>query len=195
MKLKAFILTLFLAAATASVALADDGHGKGKGHDAVAASTSTTGSTTTTTGDEHGKSDEHKADAAKKHDACKPSFSLNLQGTVAAAPTATSVAVLVVKGNGHAKALAGKQVTVDASTAKVVKQGQKKLADLVAGDRVEVKARACANADLTTLSLVATQIVVLGAKGKDDDDDDHAKPVSSSTSTTTTTTAAPTTTR
>jgi hypothetical protein len=206
MKLKALILALCLAAATASVALADDGHGKGKENgsgkgaggavtQAAASSTSsTTGSVTTTSAEkEHGKSAEHKGDDAKKAGAtCKPSFSLNLHGSVAAAPAGTTVAVLVAKGNGHAKGLAGKQVSVDASGAKVVKKGKKAVADLAVGDRVEVKAKACANADLTKLSIVATQIVVLGAKGKDDDDD-RAKTTSTTSTTASTSSTSSTT--
>lgn len=188
MKLKALLLALVVAGLTASYALADDGgHGKGKGKSGHGLVASTSADTTTTTGDDADGDDdgahEGKAKAKAKQETCRPSFSVNLAGKVATAPSADSFALLVSKGNAHGRKLAGKQLTVDASHAKVVKHGKRKAADLAAGDRVLVKARACVDLAEGTVSVVARQVVVLGGKH----DDGSSTSTSTSTSTTTST--------
>jgi hypothetical protein len=168
MKLKALLLALFVAGFSASFALADDGHGKadkgkGKGEDR-AASVHT----------EAGK-------AAR----CRPSVEVELRGTVAAAPTAGSLAVLVTKGGAAGVSVVGKQLTFDTTSAR-------KPATLASGDTVQVKGRACVDLVAGTAKLVAERVEA--KRG-------GAKPATSTTttttttSTTTTTNAAPTTTR
>lgn len=183
MRLKALMLTLLVAGLTASIAFAGGpppgkGNGNGKGKGAVAAATtsgSTSSSTTTTTPAAPGK-----GKGAAKKPACTPSRQVNLSGTVAADPSGGSFALAVTSGNANGKALAGKQLTVDASTAKVVEHGRKTVADLAKGDRVLVKAKTCQAVDAAA-TFVASQVVVLGAKTT-------STSSSSSTSSTTSTT-------
>jgi hypothetical protein len=166
MKLKALLLALFVAGFSASYALADDGHGKGdKRKDDKRAETVRT---------EGGKSVR-----------CRPSVEVELRGTVAAAPTATSLVLLVGKGGAEGASLAGKQLTFDTTAAR-------KPATLASGDTVQVKGRACVDLVAGTAKLVAERVEA--KRG-------GAKPTTSTatttttTSTTTTTNAAPTTTR
>ena len=150
MRLKALLLTLFVAGLTASIAIAAPPPGKGK-----PTSSSSVSSTTTTTA---------KGKSAAKKPACTPRKQVNLVGTLAADPAADGTfGLAVTSGNANGKKLAGTQLTVDASHAKVVKQGKKTVAALKSGDRVQVKAKTC-TAVGATAPFVATQVVVLGAK-------------------------------
>src|SRR3954462_12252894 len=127
MKLKAFLLAVFVAGFSASLALADPGHGKGgdkgKGDD-------DRGAAVVTSGDSVKKSDGGKTGT------CRPRIELELRGTVAAAPTTTALAVLVTKGGAQGASLAGKQLSFDLTGARVSSA-------LKAGDAVQVKATAC----------------------------------------------------
>ncbi|HSP70809.1 MAG TPA: hypothetical protein VLN26_00470 [Gaiellaceae bacterium] len=190
MKLKALMAALLVAGLSASIALAgpppgkSNGDANGKGGVAVAASTSSsTSSTTSTTATRPGK-----GKGAAKKPACTPNRQVNLSGTLAADPTGGSFALAVTGGNAFGKSLKGKQLTVDASHAKVVKHGQKTVAALAKGDRVRVKAKACQPVDAAA-TFVAMQVVVLGAKGSG-----GGTSSTSSTSSTTSTVAESTTT-
>jgi hypothetical protein len=157
MKLKALLLALFVAGLTASYALADDGHGKGKGK-----------------GDaEHGAKATTVAPATR----CRPAIELELRGTLASAPTATAVAVLVTKGGAEGQSLAGKQLTLDVTGARVA-------AGLTAGSTVQVKGRACVDIVAGTVKLVAQSVQAKRSESP-----------TTSTSTSTTTSTAATTTR
>ena len=190
MKLKALLLTLCTAGLMVSVAVAaspqDKGGkpGQGKSDPVVQATTGTS------TGErEHGKG------AAKGHEkkdrACKSARKLQFQGEFVAAG-AGGFAMTVKKGNHHAKALVGKQVSILVD-AKTRFHGKKKaLADLVAGDRLTVQADAC-RADATpgqaaATSFLARKVGVKGAKSGDDDKDETTTTSTSSTTTTGTTT-------
>jgi hypothetical protein len=93
---------------------------------------------------------------------CKPRIAVILKGTLAA-PGSSSISVKVTSSNRWGRAYVGgsdKSIAVNAST-KVRRQGEKTLADLKAGDRVLVQARAC-KADLAnsaTPALTATKVV------------------------------------
>ncbi|MGZ4353029.1 MAG: hypothetical protein ACXVZ4_05755 [Gaiellaceae bacterium] len=194
MKLKALMAALLVAGLTATVALAGPPPGKGNGNSngkgkpgaTVAASTSSsTSSTTSTTATRPGK-----ASGASNRPACHPNKQVNLSGTLAADPTGGSFALAVSGGNAFGKSLKGKQLTVDASNAKVVKHGQKTVAALAKGDRVQVKAKACKPVDEAAV-FVATQVVVLGAKGSADDGTSSTSSTSSTTATVASATTTP----
>jgi hypothetical protein len=149
MKFKAVLFAAAIAAIAASVGWAAPPPGKGN-------------STATTT-----------AAAAPQ---CGSTVSYILNGKFTAAGT-DSFTFTVTHSNKHG-VKAGKNATVyvDATT-KFARNGEAaKLADLVAGDRLNVQARACRKADAATLKLVAKRVVA------------HA-PATTTTSTTTTTTS------
>ena len=135
MKLKALLLALFVAGLTASYALADDGHGKGR--------------------DEHGHAQKAVATTTTSVTRCRPAIELELRGTLAAAPTATSVAVLVTKGGAESQSLAGKQLTLDVTGARVA-------SGLAAGATVQVEGRACVDIAAGTVKLVAQSVQAKG---------------------------------
>jgi len=120
MRLRVFVTALAAACVSVSVAVAAPPPGKGK--------PPTTGA------------------------GCKPKVTVVLKGTLATTPgaAATSLLVNVTSGNRWARAyVAAAQPTSVAvgSNTKIRRQGKKTLADLLAGDRVLVQARAC-KADL-----------------------------------------------
>jgi hypothetical protein len=82
---------------------------------------------------------------------CRPSIELELAGTAASAPSGGSLAVLVSKGGAEGAQLAGKQLTLDVSQAKL--HGQ-----VAAGAPLRVHARACVDLVALTVKLVATQV-------------------------------------
>lgn len=125
-----------------------------------------------------GGHDKGKSATAKP---CRPSVELELAGTVAAAPSGGSLAVLVTKGGAQGQQLNGKQLTLDLSQAKV-------RGTLAPDAAVKVHARACVDLVALTVKLVATEVKA----GKGEDDGDHHG-TSSSTSSTTSTTASTTT--
>lgn len=171
MKLKALLLALFVAGVTASFAVADDGHGSSgehkKGNEHAALTTTTT---TGTTAKHDGEGDRGKSTK------CRPSIELELRGTVAAAPSATALAVLVGRGGAQGASLAGKQLTLDVT-------GLKQPATLNQGDNVRVHARACVDLVAGTVKLVATKVDAKKDDGK------TTSSTATTTSTTTTTTA------
>jgi hypothetical protein len=153
MKFKALLFAAAVAAIAASVGWAAPPPGKG-------------GNATTTT-----------AAAAPQ---CGSTVSYILNGKFTAAGT-DSFTFTVTHSNKHG-VKAGKTATVyvDATT-KFARNGQAaKLADLVAGDRLNVQARACRKADAATLKLVAKRVVA------------HAPATTTTTTTTSTEPAAPT---
>ncbi|HXH87695.1 MAG TPA: hypothetical protein VNI55_03720 [Gaiellaceae bacterium] len=188
--MKALLLTLFTAGLMVSVAVAASpqdkgGPGKGKpekGKPGAVAST-TTGTTT-------GESEPGKGKGSDKARACKNARKLQFHGEFVAAG-AGGFAMTVKKGNRHARALAGKQVSVLVD-AKTRFHGKKRtLAALVAGDRLSVQASACKN-DAAANTLLARKVGVKGAKSDakdDEDDEDDDETTTGSTTTTSTTTA------
>jgi hypothetical protein len=138
MKLKALILALFVAGVASSFALAGPPEGKGKGD------ASSTGATT---------------QAAAP--ACKPNVSFILKGTVETV-AADSFTMQAAKGNSHFRKLKlanPVNVLVDAKTKF---NGHRKLADLKAGNRVNVQVRGCKKADPATFVLLAKRVAVQG---------------------------------
>lgn len=175
MKLKALLLALFVAGVTASFALADSGHGKSgdhRGSDNRAPVTSTTATTTVRADDD--------ADKGKSKSICRPKIELELAGKVAAGPSATALALLVVKGGAQGASLAGKQLTLDVS-------GLKKPVAVRQGDSVRVHARACVDLATLTVNLVAESV----SSGKGD----HGTGSTTTTTSSSTTTTLQTTTR
>jgi len=167
LKLKALVITfLFAAGVVASVAVAKGpppGKGKNKDDDAAAVSTGTTGTT------ERGKGKNKKKD--RQAAACRPTVTFDLKGEFVSAsagtttPTtgtaATGPTVLgtfdmkVTSANKHGRRYVGETVTVsyDQKTS-FRRRGHADIEDFVAGDRLNVKVRACKP-----------------AKSDDDDDD------------------------
>ncbi len=174
MKLKALLLALFVAGFSASFALADDGHEKGGGDRAKTehGTTSAHSEGKDTTASVHSEDREH----AKK---CRPGIEVEVRGTVAAAPTATALAVLVTKGGAEGASLAGKQLTFDLTNAR-------RPSSLKQGDFVQVKGRACVDLVAGTAKLVAERVEAKRAE--------ETKPSSSTTTTTTTASVTTTTT-
>lgn len=159
MRLKALLTAAVVAAAAVSVAVAAPPPGKGKGQEQAAKAQAKAEAKTA------------KAEAKAARAACKPTVSFVLKGTyvsgAADAAGAGSFAMQVTQANKHARSYAGKQATVktDAAT-KIRRQGKAKLADLQAGDRLNVHVRACKRADAATLELLAKQVVAQGAKSE-----------------------------
>ena len=107
-------------------------------------------------------------------------------------PGAGGFAMEVKGGNRAGKSLAGKQVTVivDEQT-KIRKHGKATIADLAAGDHLNVQGRAC-KLDSQALTLLARHVVVTG--GDDDKkDDDEGTTTGTTTSSETTSTESTTT--
>jgi hypothetical protein len=110
------------------------------------------------------KAQEKAAAKAAKATSCKPKVAFVLKGTYvsgsADASGVGSFAMQVTKANKHGRAFAGKQATIktDAST-KIRRAGKATLADLKAGDRLNVHVRGCKGADPATLELVAKRVV------------------------------------
>ena len=123
MKRIALLFLLFcLGLMTASFAVAKDGPGKGKGKDKKSSSTTAT-----------------SADPAT----CHPKISVILKGKFASG-AGTSFTMDVTQSNSHGRAHVGNAVTlmVDDKT-KFRRKGNAELSDFVAGDRLNVQARAC----------------------------------------------------
>jgi len=99
---------------------------------------------------------------------CRPQVSVVLKGTLVGPPGAagTSFTMNVTSANRHGQAYLGPPqpvtILIIAAKTKVRRQGKKSLADLAAGDRLLVQARACkadlantARAPLTAVRIVA----------------------------------------
>ena len=184
MKLKALLLTLCtagiavsLAVAAASAAVAE----KGKPGKPVAAASTGDTTTGTTTTSKKGKG------AAKKAEKCKPAKKIVVTGEFVAAATG-GFAMKVTGGNKAAKPWKGKQATVLVDDKTRFNGKKKGLADIAAGDRVNVQGYSC-KADVAAGSLLARKVTSKAPKGADDEEDDDTTTTSTTTTTTTTTTA------
>ena len=178
MKLKVLLLALFTAGFAVSIAVAASPATVDKGKPTVA--TATDGSTTGTTTSESKKGKGH----AKQAERCKPARKIEVKGEFVAAGSG-GFAMKVTGGNKAAKPWKDKQVTVLVDDKTKFSGKKRKLADLVAGDRLNVQGYAC-KADVAAGSLLARKVTSKGAKGAKDGDDDE------STTTTAATTAATT---
>jgi len=178
MKAKTLLVALFVAGLVVSVAVAAPGpknHGKG------GATTTTSTSAGTTTTSEHGKG---KAKGHGKQD-CRPRRAVVLRGDFVG-PGAGGFAMQVKGGNKLGRSLAGKQVTVLVDDAtKIRKHGKATLADLAAGDKLNVQGRAC-KLDAQALTLLARHVVVRGGDDEKDEDDEGSTTSSATTQSTTT---------
>jgi hypothetical protein len=136
MKTMALALSLLAAGLGSSLALASPGHGHGD-----------------TTTASHGK---------REQSACRPTVSFVLNGTFLAAGTdGSSFSMNVTHSNHHAKLLgASPTVSVDAKT-RIVRNGKRSaLADLQAGDWLNVRARSFKIVPVGTIpALVAKRVV------------------------------------
>ena len=170
MKLKALLLALFTAGFAVSVAVAAAPADKGRPGKPEAAAKA-----------------ERPAKAAKVEKACKPSRKIVVRGEFVSA-SATGFALKIAGGNRPAKPWKGKQATVLVDDRTRFNGAKRKLADLAAGDRVNVQGYAC-KADAAAGSLLARKVTTRGAQ-----DDDAADETTSTGTTTGTTTTGTTTT-
>lgn len=174
MKLKALLLALFTAGFAVSIAVAASPAASNEGTPTVA--TVTDG--TTTSEAKHGKGH------AKKAERCRPSKKVVVTGEFVAAG-AGGFALKVSGGNKPAKAWKGKQATVLVDDKTRFNGKKHKLADLAAGDRVNVQGFAC-KADVAAGTLLARKVTTKAPKGAKEEDDDE-----STTTAATTTNATP----
>lgn len=193
MKLKTLLLCLCAALTLTSVAVAERGPGEGEREKPAAAQKDK--------GKDRAKA--AKAKAAKKRaarlaakeeaevlDSCRPRVSYVLRGSFVSAAAGeegtTLVAMLVAKGNKHAKRYAGKQVTVTVGErTRVVRRGPAEASELAAGDTLHVQVRGCKSAD-DSMALYAKKLVAKPAHAEDEDDDDEDETTTGTTTTTTT---------
>ena len=171
MKLKALLLALFTAGFAVSIAVAASPATVEKGKPTV--STATDG--TTTSAAKKGKGH------AKKAAACKPARKIVVRGEFVAAGGG-GFAMKVVGGNKAAKAWKDKQATVLVDDKTRFKGKKRTLADLVAGDRLNVQGYSC-KADAAAGSMLARKVTSKAPKDAADEDDEE------STTTVVTTTA------
>jgi hypothetical protein len=172
MKLKALLLALFTAGFAVSIAVAaTPATTVDKGTPTV--STATDGTTTSSKGKGH----------AKKAAACKPARKIVAQGEFVAAG-AGGFAMKVTGGNKAAKAWKDKQATVLVDDKTRFNGKKRKLADLVAGDRVNVQGFAC-KADVAAGTLLARKVTSKAPKVAEEDADEEST-TTATTSTVTT---------
>ena len=185
MKLKALLLALFTAGFAVSIAVAATPATVEKGKPSPIVATATDGTTTTSSEAKKGKGH------AKKAAACKPSKKIVATGEfIAAGPTSGSTAGFAMKvtgGNKPAKAWKDKQATVLVDDKTRFNGKKRKLADLVAGDRVNVQGYAC-KADAAAGSMLARKVTSKGPKGAEDDDEGTTTSTATTTAATTTAT-------
>src|SRR6186997_2190718 len=172
MKLKALLLALFTAGFAVSIAVAASPAATNEGTPTVA--TVTDG--TTTSEATHGKSH------AKKAEKCKPSKKVVVTGEFVAAG-AGGFALKVNGGNKPAKAWKGKQATVLVDDKTRFNGKKHKLADLAAGDRVNVQGYAC-KADVAAGTLLARKVTTKAPKGAKEDDDESTTTAATTTNAT-----------
>ncbi len=177
MKLKALLLALFTAGFAVSIAVAASPAAVEKGTPTVSTSTDGT-STTTSTSASKGKGH------AKRAAACRPAKKIVLTGEFVAAG-AGGFAMKVTGGNKPAKAWKGKQATVLVDDATRFNGKKRKLADLAAGDRLNVQGYSC-KADVATGSVLARKVTSKAPKGADDGTTTTATTTDTTTTTTTT---------
>ena len=105
---------------------------------------------------------------------CKPRVTVVLKGTLEGAPLSVDVTSGNRWGRAYVEGTANTSIAVNDDT-KVRRQGQKKITDLVVGDRVLVQAKVC-KADLkdnAMPALMASKVIAHPAKdAKDGNDDD-----------------------
>jgi hypothetical protein len=178
MKLKALLLALFTAGFAVSIAVAASPAAIQEGAPTVA--TATDG--TTTSEAKHGKSQAKKADHAKKAEKCKPSRKIVVKGEFVAAG-AGGFALKVSGGNKPAKAWKGKQATVLVDDKTKFNGKKHKLADLAAGDRVNVQGYAC-KADVAAGTLLARKVTTKAPKGAKEKDDESTTTAATTTNAT-----------
>ena len=171
MKLKALLLALFTAGFAVSIAVAASPATLDQGKPSI--STATDGTTTS----EAKKGKGH----VKKAAACKPAKKIVATGEFVAAD-AGGFAMKVTGGNKAAKAWKDKQATVLVDDKTRFNGKKRKLADLVAGDRLNVQGYSC-KADAVAGSLLARKVTSKAPKGAEDEGDEE------STTTVVTTTA------
>jgi hypothetical protein len=159
MKLKALLLALFTAGFAVSIAVAASPATLEQGKPSV--STSTDGTTTS----EAKKGKGH----AKKAAACKPAKKIVATGEFVAAGGG-GFAMKVLGGNKAAKAWKDKQATVLVDDKTRFNGKKRKLADLVAGDRVNVQGYSC-KADAVAGSLLARKVTSKAPKDADEEGD------------------------
>jgi hypothetical protein len=186
MKLKALLLALFTAGFAVSVAVAASPGPVTDGTPTVA--TATDGTTTSEV--KHGKGH------AKKAEKCKPSKKIVVTGEFVAAG-AGGFAMTVKGGNKPAKPWKDKQATVLVDDKTKFNGKKHELADLVAGDRVNVQGYAC-KADVAAGSLLARKVTSKGPKvakeeAKEEDDEESTTTEAAKTTETVTTNAVTTT--
>ena len=191
MKLKALLLALFTAGFAVSIAVAASPAAVEKGKPTVSTSTDGT-STSTSTSASKGKG----KGLVTKAERCKPAKKIVLTGEFVAAG-AGGFAMKVTGGNKPAKAWKGKQATVLVDDKSRFTGKKRKLADLAAGDRLNVQGYAC-KADVAAGSVLARKVTSKAPKGADDDGTTTetttgttTTATTTDTTTTTTTTAAP----
>ena len=172
MKLKALLLALFTAGFAVSIAVAASPAASNEGTPTVA--TVTDG--TTTSEAKHGKGH------AKKAEKCKPSKKIVVTGEFVAAG-AGGFALKVNGGNKPAKAWKGKQATVLVDDKTRFNGKKHKLADLAAGDRVNVQGYAC-KADVAAGTLLARKVTTKAPKGAKEDDDESTTTAATTTNAT-----------
>ncbi len=177
MKLKALLLALFTAGFAVSIAVAASPATTNEGTPTVATATDGTTTGATTSEAKHGKGH------AKKAEKCKPSKKIVATGEFVAAG-AGGFAMKVTGGNKAAKAWKDKQATVLVDDKTKFNGKKRKLADLVAGDRVNVQGYAC-KADVAAGSLLARKVTSKAPKGaKDEDDEDETTATTTAVTTT-----------
>ena len=177
MKLKALLLTLFTAGFAVSIAVAASPATIDKSTPTV--STATDGTTTSQSTSEAKQGKGH----AKKAAACKPARKIVATGEFVAAG-AGGFAMKVTGGNKAAKAWKDKQATVLVDDKTRFNGKKRKLADLAAGDRVNVQGYAC-KADAVAGSLLARKVTSKAPKVAEEAVEEE------STTSTAVTTAAP----
>ena len=159
MKLKALLLALFTAGFAVSIAVAASPATVEKGKPTVSTATDGTATSEAKKGKGH----------AKKAEKCKPAKKIVATGEFVAAG-AGGFAMKVTGGNKSAKPWKNKQATVLVDDKTRFRGKKRKLADLAAGDRLNVQGYAC-KADVAEGTLLARKVTSKGAKGSHDDDE------------------------
>jgi hypothetical protein len=180
MKLKALLLALFTAGFAVSIAVAASPATLEQGKPAVP--TATDGTTTSAT-----KGKGH----VKKAAACKPAKKIVATGEFVAAGGG-GFAMKVTGGNKAAKAWKDKQATVLVDDKTRFNGQKRKLADLAAGDRLNVQGYSC-KADVAAGSLLARKVTSKAPKVADEEADEESTTTATTDAGTTTavTTTAP----
>ena len=160
MKLKALLLALFTAGFAVSIAVAASPATLEKSTPTV--STATDGTTTSAKGKGH----------AKKAAACKPARKIVATGEFVAAGGG-GFAMKVTGGNKAAKAWKDKQATVLVDDKTRFNGKKRKLADLAAGDRVNVQGYSC-KADAVAGSLLARKVTSKAPKAAEEEADEES---------------------